>query len=162
MHYRKSPRLFLRFRQRRSEKAAELVQRKARKCAGRNDEEYISDGCRGSEHPESEEGMDSRIEERHIRRRRVTNIECHEVQTMGIQRSRFSLSSCAAVDRQNGSRSVRHVDSRRTPTFGPSRPPRTHDQDQGTDTDSSSFTEMGEVRRQWPVGATDLDSAAGR
>lgn len=155
--------------QRRSEKAAELAQRKARKFTRRNDEEHISDGYRGSERPESEDEMDLRIEERHIRRNHVTNMESNEViEAMGIQRSRFALNSCATVtrDRENDSKLVGHIYSRGPSTFGPSRAPQTHDQDhridQDTDTDSSSFTEIGQVRRQWSVGVTDLDSVAGR
>lgn len=160
---------YLAGRQRRSEKAAELAQRKARKFTRRNDEEHISDGYRGSERPESEDEMDLRIEERHIRRNHVTNMESNEViEAMGIQRSRFALNSCATVtrDRENDSKLVGHIYSRGPSTFGPSRAPQTHDQDhridQDTDTDSSSFTEIGQVRRQWSVGVTDLDSVAGR
>jgi hypothetical protein len=153
-------------RQRRSEKAAELAQRKARKYARRNDEEQISDSYGGSERPESEEGIDSRIEERHIRKNRVMNMEFREeVQTTAIQRSRYTLSSYATGDRQNGSRPVRHDYSRGPPVCGPSRVTQTQDQDvemdQDSDTDSGSSS-IGQVKRQCSVGVTDLDSAAGR
>lgn len=159
---------FLTIRQRRSTKAVELSQRKAKQHTRRDDERHVSSGSEGSERPESEERMDSGIDERHIRRKRVTNMEFYEeTQTMGTQQSRFSLSSCATGDRQTGSKSVHHIYSRRPPLFGPSRVLRTRDEDpemdQGTDTDScSTFTEVGQGRRQWSVRGTNLDSAAGR
>jgi hypothetical protein len=87
---------------------------------------------------------------------------------MDIQRSRYSLGSCATGDRQNDSKSVRHIHSHydRPHIFGPSRVLRTAEMDaemdQDIDTDSSSDMEVRPVRHQWSVGVTDLDSAAGR
>jgi hypothetical protein len=161
---------FLTNRQRRSAKSAELAQRKAKKSTWRDGGEQASDGSGGADRPESEERMDfGNIDERHIRRKRMTNMEVHEeTRTMGIQQSRFTLSSCATGDRQSGSKSIHHIYSLGPPSFGPSRVSRTRDQDpemdQGTDTDSctSTSTEIGQGRHQWPVMGTDLDSAAGR
>lgn len=170
---------FLTGRQRRSEKAAELAQRKAKKYSRRNDEEHISDGCRGSERPESEGGMDPRIEElRHhhhdtIRRKRMPNMESHEeIQTMGAQWSMYSLASCKAGDKHNASlsSSVRYAYSRHggRPVFGSSGAARTRDQgfdmDQELeDSDSDSSSELTATGHQLPVvGMNDLDSALGR
>ncbi|TFK37321.1 hypothetical protein BDQ12DRAFT_156071 [Crucibulum laeve] len=168
--------------QRRAQKTAEIAEMRSKnlKHPPPERDELMSDGDRGSEELESEEGIDSQGEDERVRRqelqRRILE-QRHREQRMAkskVSRSGGMSSTTLSRHSSNGAIARGYRGDARGPSHS-SRSARTWEGDMDADGDMDAEGEYVDddptpsrssvrapVRRPWPIGLADLDSPSGR